>query len=219
MFYSYDLLEIIIKLVLAALLGGLIGLDREYSRRPAGLRTHMLVSVGAAIVMHINLYLVTIYPTIDPGRFGAQVISGIGFLGAGSIIKEGPTVHGLTTAAGLWTVAAIGLAVGSNHYSLGIIATIMILLVLRIFDFFERRLKLKKRITSVYLETTDAQDIIRTIDHLFGQYGFKIENLTTDYTSNRGHSMNIKVDCKTGSCNELLADLTNHPDITRIKLR
>ena len=169
--------------------------------------------------MHVNLKLVNIFPTIDPARFGAQVISGIGFLGAGSIIKEGPTIHGLTTAAGLWTVAAIGLAVGSNYYMLGLIATIMILIVLRIFDYFEKRVRLRKRITSIYLETTDAKDIVRTISELFGQYGFKIENMTTDYHSNRGHMMNVKVDCKVGSCNELLADLTNHPDITRISLR
>lgn len=219
MFISGEFNEIIIKLLLAAALGGLIGLDREISRRPAGLRTHMLVSVGSAIVMHINLHLVVLYPNVDPGRFGAQVISGIGFLGAGSIIKEGPTILGLTTAAGLWTVAAIGLAVGSGHYLLGLIATLLILIVLRIFDSLEKHMKIRRKVTSIYLETTDAKDIIRTVTDLFENYGFTIQNLTTDYTSHRGHAMSIKVDCKLGQCNDLLADLTNHPDITRIKLR
>lgn len=219
MFNYTEMTQIIVKLLLAAALGGLIGLDREISRRPAGLRTHMLVSVGAAIVMHINLHLAMLYPGIDPGRFGAQVISGIGFLGAGSIIKEGPTILGLTTAAGLWTVAAIGLAVGSDHFLLAMMATVMILIVLRIFDSLEKRMKLRRKVTSIYIETTDADNIIRTVTDLFKNYGFKIENLTTDYVSNRGHSMNIKVDCKLGGCNELISDLTNHPDILRIKLR
>jgi putative Mg2+ transporter-C (MgtC) family protein len=219
MFESQEYITIILKLLLAALLGGLIGLDREYSRRPAGLRTHMLVSVGAAIVMHINLSLVLIYPSIDPARFGASVISGIGFLGAGSIIKEGPTVHGLTTAAGLWTVAAIGLAVGSSNYPVAIVATIMILIVLRIFDYIERHVKLSKKITSIYLETSDAKDIISDISELFDKYGYTIQNMSSDYLSNRGHSISVKVDCKFANCNELLDALTNHPDILKIRMR
>ena len=219
MFNLTDLYVILLKLILASLFGGLIGLDREYSRRPAGLRTHMLVAVGAAIVMHVNLQLVAIYPLIDPGRFGAQVISGIGFLGAGSIIKEGPTVSGLTTAAGLWTVASIGLAVGSGQYLLGGIATLLILVVLRIFDHFEKKLKLRKKITSIYLETTDAKDIIKRITEMFEKNGFTIENLSTDYVSHRGHSMSVKVDCNLTNCNQLLDELTNEPDITRIRLR
>ena len=111
--------EIIFKLALAGILGGLIGLERESLNRPAGLRTYTLVTVGSALAMIVSLDMYfQYYQTVnaDPGRIAAQVISGIGFLGAGTIMREGATVRGLTTAAGLWVVACIGLAVGAGLY-------------------------------------------------------------------------------------------------------
>jgi putative Mg2+ transporter-C (MgtC) family protein len=125
--------EIIFKLALAGILGGLIGLERESLSRPAGLRTYTLVCVGSALAMivSIDIYL-QYYQTVnaDPGRIAAQVISGIGFLGAGTIMREGASVQGLTTAAGLWVVACIGLAVGAGLYVPAIATTILILFVL-----------------------------------------------------------------------------------------
>ncbi|MBN2260394.1 MAG: MgtC/SapB family protein [Clostridiales bacterium] len=218
MFNYTDFNDIAIKLILSIILGGLIGLDRESHRRPAGLRTHMLVAVGSTILMHINIYLVTIYPNIDPGRFGAQVISGIGFLGAGTIMKEGPTIYGLTTAASLWTVAAIGLAVGSGHYILAILSTILILIVLKIFNYFEVKMKVKARISSIYLETTDSLNIIKKITEIFETHGFKIDSLSTDYTSDKGHLINVKINCKSDECNTLIDSLSQVPEILKIRL-
>ncbi|MEW6227795.1 MAG: MgtC/SapB family protein, partial [Bacillota bacterium] len=114
--------EIIFRLVLAMMFGGFIGLERESHKRPAGFRTHILVCVGSALVMMISQYAFVNFARTteyDPGRIAAQVVSGIGFLGAGTILREGPTIKGLTTAASLWVVAGIGLAVGTGFYLAG----------------------------------------------------------------------------------------------------
>ena len=116
------------KLVLAAVCGGFIGYERQHSHRPAGFRTHILVAVGAALVMITSSFLTDQYQEvmqIDPTRMSAQVISGIGFLGAGTILREGFSVKGLTTAASLWAVSCVGIAVGSGFYAGALIATLV----------------------------------------------------------------------------------------------
>jgi len=134
-----DNMELLIRLTLACLLGGLIGIERERLGHPAGFRTHILVCIGSTLVMLCNIFIYEQYKTyanIDPARMGAQVISGIGFLGAGTILKEGVTVKGLTTAASLWSVACIGLAVGLGFYTGSIFATILVLITLVVFSRF-----------------------------------------------------------------------------------
>ena len=120
-----ELGQIIVNLLLAAGLSGLIGLERELAEHAAGLRTHMLVGLGAALFTMAGIELGG-----DPSRVAAQVVTGIGFLGAGAIFRAGHTVKGLTTAAGLWTVAGIGLAVGSGLLAMGITATVIGLIIL-----------------------------------------------------------------------------------------
>lgn len=137
-------LEIIARLGLAALLGGAIGFERERLSWAAGLRTHMLVSVGACLFMIVSSYgfmdvLSHEHVSLDPSRVAAQVVSGIGFLGAGSILLRGEIVRGLTTAASLWTVAAIGLAVGGGLYLAAGAATAIILFILAGIKPLERR--------------------------------------------------------------------------------
>lgn len=128
--------DIVIRLLVAALLGGLIGLEREAAKRAAGLRTHTLVSIGSALIMMTSIHLFEVYSgrvNMDPARLGAQVVSGIGFLGAGTIIRSGSNVVGLTTAASLWVVAAVGLAVGCGFWKAALFTTICVLLGLIIF--------------------------------------------------------------------------------------
>lgn len=128
-------IQIASRLVTAALLGGFIGLERQVQRHSAGLRTHILVCLGSCLIMLTSLYVFDIYSgrvNIDPGRIAAGVVTGIGFLGAGAVIREGEGVRGLTTAASIWVVAGIGLAVGCGFYSAGIFATGIVLLVLLI---------------------------------------------------------------------------------------
>ncbi len=125
--------QVIIRLIAAVVLGGFIGLEREIRKRSAGLRTHILVCIGATLIMLTSTYVFDIYKDIanvDPSRIAAGVIAGIGFLGAGAIIREGDTVRGLTTAATLWVVAAIGIAVGCGFYLAAFVTTVLVLIVL-----------------------------------------------------------------------------------------
>ncbi|CAB3761120.1 MgtC/SapB family protein [Paraburkholderia solisilvae] len=137
-------LEFIARLVMAAALGSVIGFERERLSWAAGLRTHMLVCVGSALIMIVSAFgfadvLGGEHIVLDPSRVAAQVVSGIGFLGAGSILLRGEIVRGLTTAASLWSVAAIGLAVGGGLYTASIAATVIILIILAGIKPIERR--------------------------------------------------------------------------------
>jgi putative Mg2+ transporter-C (MgtC) family protein len=121
--------EALLRLALAGVLGGLIGLERELREREAGLRTHLLVSVGAALFTIVGAYGFESV-RVDPTRVAAQIVTGIGFLGAGAIIRQGFSVRGLTTAATLWVVAAVGLAAGAGYYSGAVITTGLVLVAL-----------------------------------------------------------------------------------------
>jgi putative Mg2+ transporter-C (MgtC) family protein len=130
-------LEVIFRIALAAGLGGAIGLERELREREAGLRTHLLVSVGAALFTMVSAYAWTDWRfsteeglVFDPTRIAAQIVTGIGFLGAGAIIRQGLSVRGLTTAATLWVVAAIGMAAGTGYYEAAFVTTALVLLTL-----------------------------------------------------------------------------------------
>lgn len=129
--------EVLVRLAAAAVLGGAIGFEREIREREAGLRTHMLVSVGAALFTLVSAYAWRDFRfsteggiVFDPTRIAAQIVTGIGFLGAGAIIRQGLLVRGLTTAATLWVVAAIGMAAGAGYYSAAVITTVLVLLSL-----------------------------------------------------------------------------------------
>jgi putative Mg2+ transporter-C (MgtC) family protein len=129
--------EVVLRVVLAAVLGGAIGAEREIREREAGLRTHLLVSVGAALFTLVSAYAWSDFAfslesgvTLDPTRISAQIVTGIGFLGAGAIIRQGLSVRGLTTAATLWVVAAIGLASGAGYYWAAVVTTALVLVTL-----------------------------------------------------------------------------------------
>ncbi len=129
------------QLLLALLLGGLIGLDRERKEHNAGLRTHMLVCTAACLFTVLSA---AAFPGGDPGRVASQILPGIGFLGAGTILKYGRNIHGLTTAASIWTTAAVGMAVGAGAWFLAICATLIIWVVLVIIRRFERASRRQK---------------------------------------------------------------------------
>jgi putative Mg2+ transporter-C (MgtC) family protein len=132
--------QIIIRLTLSIVLSGLVGLERQVHRRTAGLRTHILVSLGSCLIMLTSLYVFDIYKDkvpLDPGRIAAGVITGIGFLGAGTILREREGVKGLTTAASLWVVAGIGLAVGVGFYNAAVYTTSLTLVVLFLLRYIE----------------------------------------------------------------------------------
>jgi len=148
-------LVLILRLFLACILGGLIGYEREHTNRPAGFRTHILVCVGSALVMITSEFIFNKYSSrvnLDPTRLGAQVISGIGFLGAGTIIRDGFNVKGLTTAASLWAVSAVGLAAGIGFYEGAVFATILIYLTLILLKKMEMSFAKSKRHKIIYIQ-------------------------------------------------------------------
>lgn len=172
--------EIIFKLALAGILGGLIGLERESLNRPAGLRTYTLVSVGSALAMIVSLDMYfQYYQTVnaDPGRIAAQVVSGIGFLGAGTIMREGATVRGLTTAAGLWVVACIGLAVGAGLYLPAVVTTVLILFILIYFIRFEERFTGMREYKGLVMLVEDRPGQVGIIGSILGDLGVLIKNI------------------------------------------
>ncbi len=175
--------EIIFKLTLACILGGVIGLERESLNRPAGFRTYTLVCVGSALAMVISLDMYYQYHntvTADPGRIAAQVVSGIGFLGAGTIMKEGSTVRGLTTAAGLWGVACVGLAVGAGMYIPAVVTSMLILFVLVYFVKFEEQITGSRLYKGVVVVVDDGPGQVGIIGSILGEMGVLIKNISLD---------------------------------------
>lgn len=160
---------ILSRLLLAALLSGVIGWEREVHGRAAGLRTTILVGMGSCLVMMTSMHLFDVYrgvATLDPGRLAAQVVSGIGFLGAGTIMRHGASIRGLTTAAGLWAVAGVGLAVGCGYDMAALAATIIMVVVLVSLSRLERRMK-KVNELLVSLEVTGGIESLASCTRMF----------------------------------------------------
>ena len=148
-----SLFSIILRIVVAIVFGGIIGFERGIKNRPAGMRTYMLVALGSAIVMMTNQYANQAYGAGDIVRMGAQVVSGIGFLGAGTIIvTHRNQIKGLTTAAGLWSAACMGLAVGLGLYELALVGGFMIFVVLTLLHNLDNRMRRRTRMVEIYVE-------------------------------------------------------------------
>lgn len=169
----------LLRVVLALIIGGIIGIERGNKNQPAGFRTYMLVCLGATIVMMTNQYICNYFDTGDPSRLGAQVVSGIGFLGAGTIIvARDNRVRGLTTAAGLWSVACIGIALGIGFYEGAVFAGLAILLVMTIFRKLDKKVHEHSRYLRLYLNfaSTDAlNDFMKQTE----QNGIKVVDIQT----------------------------------------
>lgn len=170
------LLWAVLNLALAAFLGGFIGFQREQSHHlPAGFRTHILVCVGAALAMLTSIYLArTTDMRIDVSRISSQVIAGIGFLGAGTILKEGFSVRGLTTAASLWAVACIGTAVGSGYYAGAVVATVFIYITLNSLKKVDIR---KKAGNVLYVEVKNLAEQVPQLSRLIRRSGAVINSM------------------------------------------
>ena len=162
---EFNTWAVIVRIVLAVLCGGIIGIERETKRRPAGYRTHTLVCLGATMTMLTSQYLMTAGWTTDPARLGAQVVAGIGFIGAGTIIvTRRRQVKGLTTAAGLWASACMGIAIGAGFYLGAILGGAMILLSITAMRYVERFMMSRNRNLNIYVEFDDINDIGTVID-------------------------------------------------------
>ena len=146
-------LAVAVRIFVAVIVGGILGLERGMKNRPAGLRTYMLVCVGACVVMLTNQYIFQIFSTGDPTRMAAQVVSGIGFLGAGTIIvTRRSQIKGLTTAAGLWASAGVGLALGIGFYEAAIAGSVAIFVVMTLLQRMDNRMHRKTKTVEIYIE-------------------------------------------------------------------
>lgn len=164
-------LAVALRIVAAVVIGGLIGLERGLKNRPAGLRTYMLVCVGSCLVMLTNQYIFQIYGTGDPVRMGAQVVSGIGFLGAGTIIvTRRSQIKGLTTAAGLWSAAGVGLALGVGFYEAAILGGFAVFAVMTLLQSMDNKMHRKAKRAEIYIELDEQISLgdflrqVRTLD-------------------------------------------------------
>lgn len=201
-------LEVVVKLFLAVLLGGIVGYEREYKSMPAGLRTHILVCIGAALVQIISVNYLINNPgqSYDPMRLGAQVISGIGFLGAGTIIKDKNNVKGLTTAASLWVVACIGIAVGSGFYFEGILTTVIIFISLKSFKTIEENILRVRRNNDVRIKISNIPGKLGEIASALGALNINIENIDANDVEDRDIWVELNVKIPKNVSNELLIE-------------
>lgn len=169
-------------MVVAAVLGGLIGIEREWSNHAAGFRTHILVCLGSTTIMLLSIYGFSEFVNetnvrVDPARLAAQVISGIGFLGAGAILRNGNVIKGLTTAASVWVVAAIGLCVGAGFFTGALVCTLMVLISLYLLNKWEKVLLKDRRNREVEIKIFDQPGALGTIASIFGEQDVQIANL------------------------------------------
>ncbi|MBB6716416.1 MgtC/SapB family protein [Clostridium gasigenes] len=170
------MVDIFIRISLAIVIGGIIGYERQYTNSPAGFRTHILVALGACIISLIQVKMVNdtlvmissnealanVYK-IDMGRLGAQVVSGIGFLGAGTIIHTKGSIKGLTTAASIWVVGCLGLAIGLGYYEISFVGTVASFVVLSLFKFIEEKLKWSKNEHKIYIGYLNKEQVMEAI--------------------------------------------------------
>ena len=177
------LISVLLRTLFATLLSGIIGMERGMKNRAAGFRTYMLVCIGSCMVMMTNQYTYQILGMGDPVRLGAQVVSGIGFLGAGSIIVTSHNqIKGLTTAAGLWTSACLGLAVGIGFYEVALVGGVVVFLVLTLLHTWEERVRRKIKTTTVYIELSSGSKIgdflrdVRKYELSFSSLQFENDN-------------------------------------------
>jgi putative Mg2+ transporter-C (MgtC) family protein len=173
-------LEIIFRLLLSAVIGGLIGMEREANNRPAGLRTHVLVTLGASLIMLLSMYgfegLGADGRGADPARLAAQVVSGIGFLGAGTILRTENKVSGLTTAASLWVCGGIGLAIGGGYYIGGLATAGIVLFTLRSLGFIEKKI-FRKSYRVLIVQFLDRPGLIGDVGQILGDNNILIKDI------------------------------------------
>lgn len=169
--------ELILRLLLSALVGGLIGLEREANNRPAGFRTHILVTIGSALIMLISSQaFIGMEGNVDPARLASQVVSGIGFLGAGTIIRDGSNIKGLTTAASIWVCGGLGLAIGGGYYVGGLVTAVITFASLTLLTKLEQTV-LSKRYKRVTVLCHERPGLIGDLGQVFGKSNIIIKDI------------------------------------------
>lgn len=183
-----DHVHILLRLLLSMLLGGLVGLERERSNHAAGLRTHILVCMGSTLIIMLSIYgfsefVHEVNIRIDPARLASAVITGIGFLGAGTILFTGKSITGLTTAASVWVIAAVGLAVGAGFYFASVAATVLILLTLVVFNKLEQRYIRSSKLHLITVCAISAPGLLEAISGLLEEEDIAVKKAVVNERS------------------------------------
>ena len=212
--------DFMLRLLVAGILGAIIGLDREYRAKEAGYRTHFLVSLGSALIMIVSQYgfqeiIKENSVTLDPSRVAAQAVSGIGFIGAGTIILQKQIVRGLTTAAGIWATAGIGLAVGAGMYAIGIATTVLTLIGLELLSYIFKSVGMK---SSMIAFSTNNKDTLKQIADRFNSKDYMIvsyEMQTLHPGEMESYQVTMVIKSKRNNDEgHLLSLMQNFPDVT-----
>lgn len=183
--------EAVLRMLCAMLVGIVVGVERGRNHRPAGMRTHMLVALGACVTMVVSNFLFVRFrplgATPDPARLGAQVVSGVGFLGAGTIMREGLSVKGLTTAASIWAVACLGLAAGAGYYAIALTGAAAVYATLTVFEVVQRKMNVTRHATlALDLECKDLSGVMHDLNRFSVQQNATLSHVQFDETEERG---------------------------------
>ncbi|WP_052078952.1 MgtC/SapB family protein [Spirochaeta lutea] len=213
---------LVLRLALSAIFGGMVGLERERKNQAAGLRTHLLICLGATILMMLSIYMAQAFPgdAADPSRIAAQVVSGIGFLGAGAIVRMGLDIRGLTTAASIWVVAAIGLVTGAGMYAAAVIAVGIVLFALGILERISTKVFPKAVTRRLSLSGEGLQERVETIRGIIEDQRVEIHGMSIDYqVKKEGVTMHLDVLIpKDIPVNQLVVSLSDIPGVKRVNL-
>jgi putative Mg2+ transporter-C (MgtC) family protein len=225
--YSFFDWPSIFKILLAMVLGGIVGLEREFSGRPAGLRTHILVCVGATVIVLASTAIPGIFGSdykdtlrIDPGRLAAGIVTGIGFLGAGAIIRTRDLIRGLTTAACIWFAAALGIVIGEGFYAVAIFSTLVVVLVLRSSEFFEAKIHSPVyRTLTIRIAFPHVEAFEKKCWSLLKDRHIRLQDM--DYAYNKGDDVaEIRLYVRTRhglQSHEVIKDLKDEPGLISIR--
>jgi putative Mg2+ transporter-C (MgtC) family protein len=221
-------LNSLLKLLLAIVLGGAVGLEREFRGRPAGLRTHILVSLGATIIMIASERMPGLYQTlspqsrvaVDPGRIAAGIITGIGFLGAGAILRIGDLIRGLTTAGCIWFVAAQGIVIGQGHYGLAVVSTGVALIALLTLSKAERQIHpVVYRSVTVVVPLEQAESIEERCRSILKEREMQVQDIATRFGMESGRAeitFKIRIRNRLQS-GEVLRAISAHPGLIEVR--
>jgi len=205
--------DMLIRIIAATIMGGLVGWEREKAQHNAGLRTHILICLGSVLIMCTGEYVFLTYSglgNIDPARLGAQVVSGVGVLCAGTIMKAGSTIKGLTTATSLWCTACIGLAVGSGNIVPAAGTTIIVLIVLRALQYLEKKNKKKQSAVGIKIVLERSEQISHIMTWL-ETHEYMIKSFRFEYDADGNAIVYCKLHTMSQSkCVELTAGLSQH---------
>lgn len=224
---NLDVWQVLIRLACALVIGLVIGLEREYTHRPAGMRTHILVSLGACAVMMTGQFIFAQYraygATSDPARLAAQVISGVGFLGAGTIMREGANVKGLTTAASLWAVACLGIAAGGGYYNIALPGMVFVFVALTIFEYLQRALVHPHSGTREYAaDTEDVAAFLQSVTSLAQQNKCEIRDLQAERQPSGKYQISFRAEFGRGKSKKrkqrFFEGLVNDPAIHAVRI-